>query len=171
MSIEATRQVVNGYLSDLGGHWFSHDVRFLDVADPPVRIGRPAAVQAVGRFFAGGLFASPRRDDLALIVADGRAAAEWIFHARHVGSLYGEAPTGRNVTAPMAVLFDVVGGEITRAHLFYDGVQLQRQVASDRCYDSDTSERNPETPNQEDIPDGGSPGSADTRGSSLSTGS
>lgn len=128
MSVEETRQVVEGFLSDLGGHWLSHDVEFLDVAAPPPSVGRPAAVLAIGRFFGGVPFHSPRRDDLSLIVADGRAAAEWTFHGRHVAPLNGEHPTHRMVTTPMAATFDVSDGEIVRARLFYDAADLRRQL-------------------------------------------
>lgn len=128
MSVEATRQVVEGFLSDLGGHWLSHGVDFLDVAAPPPSVGRPAAVLAIGRFFGGGPFHSPRREDLSLIVVDGRAAAEWTFHGRHVASLSGEDPTHRIVTTPMAATFDVTDGEIVRARLFYDAADLRRQL-------------------------------------------
>lgn len=128
MSIEATRQVVEGYLSDLAGHWLSHDIEFLDVSAPPPSVGRSAAVLAMGRLFTEGVFHGPRRDDLSLIVVDGRAAAEWTFRARHVGSLHGEQATWRTVTTAMAAIFDVADGEIIRVRLFHDTGDLRRQI-------------------------------------------
>lgn len=47
---------------------------------------------------------------------------------RHVASLYGEDPTRRMVTTPMAATFDVTDGEIVRARLFYDAADLRRQL-------------------------------------------
>jgi limonene-1,2-epoxide hydrolase len=127
MSVEETRRVMEGYFGGHGGLWFAEDVAFHDMSQPePVR-GR-AAVQAWLDTFYHGAFANARADEARLVAGDGIAAADWVFKGRHVGSLMGEVPSNRLVEVPMAAVYEVVGGEIVRARLYYDSATLLRQL-------------------------------------------
>lgn len=71
-------------------------------------------------------------DRVALVVDDSHAAYEFLFRGVHSGSLYGEAPTGRPVTMPMVVSYQVHGGEITQARLDYDAGGLRGTLCAER---------------------------------------
>jgi ketosteroid isomerase-like protein len=127
MSATETLRVVQGYLDGHAVEWLSEDVEFRDMTRPEPMRGR----REVGTFlhlFFGQVFSEARIDQVRLTPADDRVCVEWTFRGRHTGSLAGETPTGRDVVHPMACVYEVVGGEIRRASLYYDGAGLLAQL-------------------------------------------
>jgi hypothetical protein len=57
-----------------------------------------------------------------------RQLGEWVFRGRHVGSLMGEPPGGRQVEIPMAAVDEVESSEITWARLHYAATTATRQL-------------------------------------------
>ena len=57
-----------------------------------------------------------------------RQLGEWVFRGRHVGSVMGEPPGGRQVEIPMAAVDEVEGSEITWACLYYAAATATRQL-------------------------------------------
>ena len=127
MSIEETRSVMEGYFGGHGGDWFAEGIEFHDMSQAAPMRGR-TVVEAWLHKFYGEAFADAHAEEARLVVGDGIAAADWIFRGRHVGSLMGEAPTGRRVEVPMAALYEVQDGVIARARLYYDTVTLGKQL-------------------------------------------
>ena len=129
MSAEETRRVVEGYLGGHGTEWFAERVEFFEPSEPKPVQGRQQVAEWLGRFYSGA-FADAKADGRSLVVDDGRAAYEFVFCGIHTGSLFGEDPTGRRVSVPMAAIYDVAGGEIVAARLYYDAGRLRDELSA-----------------------------------------
>lgn len=118
MSTEVTRRVVESYLRDGKPSWLAEDVEFFEPAADQPHTGRSEVHEWQARF-CNRTFSHVSVDRVALVVDDSHAVYEFLFTGVHRGSLYQEAPTGLQVTIPMAVTYQVRAGEITRARLYY----------------------------------------------------
>lgn len=127
MSAAETLRVVQEYLEGHAVEWLSEDVEFRDMTRPGPMRGRDEVAAFLGLFF-GQVFSEARIEQVRLTPAEDRVCAEWTFRGRHTGSLAGESPTGRNVVQPMACVYEVEGGEIRRARLYYDASGLAAQL-------------------------------------------
>jgi ketosteroid isomerase-like protein len=127
--LEETRQVISGYLAGHEGNWMAETIEFHDMTQPAPYRGCAAAEAWLHRFYVDA-FADAKPSELRFVAGDGLAAAEWIFRGRHIGSLMGEPPSGREVAIPMAAAYDVEGGEITRARLYSDGAAAAHQMGT-----------------------------------------
>ncbi|AYG02242.1 hypothetical protein D7I44_00980 [Gryllotalpicola protaetiae] len=61
----------------------------------------------------------------------GRAAIERWVHRTHIGEYGGVLATGRAVSVPMAMFFDITGDTITGIRLYYPADLLQAQLAGE----------------------------------------
>ena len=127
MSAAETLRVVQGYLDGHAVEWLSEDVEFRDMTRPGPMRGRDE-VAAFLKLFIGQVFSEARIEQVRLTPAEDRVCAEWTFRGRHTGTLAGETPSGRDVAQPMACLYEVEGGEIRRARLYYDAAGLGTQL-------------------------------------------
>ena len=131
MSVASTQKVIEGYLGGHGAEWLSERIEFFDQSQSTPHVGRADVVAWLDGFYRSA-FSDAHAEPVSLTVGDDRAAAEWVFRGRHTGSLAGEDPTGREVRVPMAAVYEVAGGEIVRARLYYDTGTLAAQISSDR---------------------------------------
>ena len=127
MSATETLRVVQGYLDRHAPEWLSEDVEFRDMSRPEPMRGRREVAAFLHLFFAQ-VFSEARIDDVRLTPTADRVCVEWTFRGRHTGSLAGEQPTGGDVAQPMACVYEVAGGEIRRASLYYDRAGLSAQL-------------------------------------------
>jgi len=123
----ATIQVLRGFLTDHDPRWLAEDVELHDRTRPEPCRGRGEAGAWWTRLCCD-VFGDARADTTRVTLEGSRAAVEWLFRGRHIGSLHGEIPSGRVIAVPMAGIFEVVDGEIRRADLYYDSVGLLRQL-------------------------------------------
>jgi predicted ester cyclase len=65
-----------------------------------------------------------------LLVEDRHAALEAAFVARHTGEFAGIAPTGRKITVPYSVIYDLEGGRITALRIYGLASDLVRALSS-----------------------------------------
>jgi predicted ester cyclase len=128
MSAQETLQVVEGYLGGHGTQWLAEDVEFFDPGQPQPHRGRSEVARWLSGFY-GGAFSDARAEPVSLVADGQRAGYEFVFTGVHTGSLFGEVPTGRAVRVPMAAFYDVEGGEIVRARLYYDAGCLRAELA------------------------------------------
>lgn len=122
-----TLRVVQGYLDAHAVEWLSEDVEFRDMTRREPMRGRHE-VGAFLHLFFEQVFSEARIEDVRLTPAPERVCVEWTFRGRHTGSLTGEAPTGNPVSHPMTCVYEVAGGEIRRASLYYDTAGLLAQL-------------------------------------------
>lgn len=127
MSTRETQRVLAGYLLDHHSHWLAEAVEFHDVSQPDAMRGRTEVAAWLAAFYTGA-FADAHIEVVSLLAGDDEAAAEWVFHGTHTGSLAGERPTGRPVRLPMCAFYQVANGEIVRARVYYDTTSLRRQL-------------------------------------------
>ncbi len=129
MSADETRRVVTSYLADHGNEWLAEQVEFVEPGAAEPHRGRQRVSEWLARFY-GGAFGEAHAEGRSLVVDDGRAACEFVFSGVHTGSLCGEQPTGRQVSVPMAAVYDVDGGEIVSARIYYDAGRLRDELNS-----------------------------------------
>jgi steroid delta-isomerase-like uncharacterized protein len=127
MSAAETLRVVQGYLDGHAVEWLSEDVEFRDMTRLEPMRGRDE-VAAFLQLFFGQVFSEARIEQVRLTPAEDRVCAEWTFRGRHTGTLAGETPTERDVAHPMTCVYEVEGGEIRRARLYYDAAGLVAQL-------------------------------------------
>lgn len=127
MSAAETLRVVQGYLDGHAVEWLSEDVEFRDMTRPEPMRGRDEVAAFLHLFF-GQVFSEARIEQVRLTPAEDRVCAEWTFRGRHTGTLAGETPTERDVAHPMTCVYEVEGGEIRRARLYYDAAGLIDQL-------------------------------------------
>lgn len=128
MSAAETLRVVQGYLDGHAVEWLSEDVEFRDMTRPGPMRGRDEVAAFLNLFF-GQVFSEARIEQVRLTPAEDRVCAEWTFRGRHSGTLAGETPTGRDIAHSMACVYEVDGGEIRRARLYYDAAGLSAQLS------------------------------------------
>ncbi len=128
MSVDETGRVLSAYFTDHGGQWLAESIEFHDMSQPEPYRGRDQVGAWLHHFYEEA-FPGARAEQPRLVVGDGIGAADWVFRGRHLGSLMGEAPTGRVVEVPMAAIYEVDGGEIVRARLYSDSASLARQLS------------------------------------------
>ena len=116
MSIEETRDVLEAY-------WREHDPRH--VAEDAVFIMHPTGEEIRGRdaiakhlagFYHGALDARPIRTNA--IFGDGQGVLEARVVGRHTGVFAGVPATGREVTVPLCVTYELSGGLIRQARIY-----------------------------------------------------
>jgi ketosteroid isomerase-like protein len=129
MSTNDTLRVVQGYLAGHAVEWLSEEIEFRDMSRPEPMRGRAEVGGFLHLFFAE-VFGDARIDEVRLTPDGDRVCAEWIFRGRHIGSLAGEVPTNRDVAHPFAAVYEVAGGEIRRARLYYDTAGLLSQLGA-----------------------------------------
>ncbi len=123
----AGRHVIEAFLTGHEAQWLAEDVEFRDMTQPEPMRGRDVVSGFLHHFYDEAFSAT--RADVRGLVADGDVvAAEFVFRGRHTGSLLGELPTGREVAFPMIAVYEVAGGEIARARLYYNATDLGSQI-------------------------------------------
>ena len=122
------RQLVEGFLDGHAVEWLSQEIEFRDMTRPGPMRGAAGGRRVPARLFFSEVFSDGRIDDVRLTAGGDRVWAEWNFRGRHTGSLMGEPPSDNHVSHPMACVYEVAGGEIRRASLYYDTAGLLAQV-------------------------------------------
>jgi predicted ester cyclase len=128
MSVESTRAVLHRYFEA------NHDDTSMladDVVFTVMGTGQeahtPQGVVAMLDYFYHVAFeagASTRN----LVIEDGKAVLEADFKGRHTGEFAGIAPTGKDVTVPLCVCYDVEGDKIKRARIYFETDALRAQL-------------------------------------------
>jgi hypothetical protein len=65
------------------------------------------------------------------IITEDRASVEGFFKGKHIGEFAGIAPTGREVSVPLAVTYDLKDGLIQEARIFMLSDVLMQQLGAD----------------------------------------
>ncbi len=131
MSVESTSAVLDRYFSadHMDTSMLADDVVFTVMATGDEYRG-PAAVQGMLEYFYHGVFqahAAPRN----LVVADGKAVAEFDFIGTHTGTFAGVPATGKPVRVPLCVAYDVEGDQVTRGRVYFEIPAFLAQVTGD----------------------------------------
>lgn len=100
MSVDETLRAVDGALGPEPGRFLASDVELHEVEAQQTYRGREAVVTRLRQLLEA-------REDVRLTVDEGRGVAEWVYRAR-------------GVAVPMVCVFEIEGGTVRRARLYYD---------------------------------------------------
>jgi steroid delta-isomerase-like uncharacterized protein len=129
MSAEQNRAALTRYLesnhSDLT--MMAEDVIFTNMATGEEHSGREA-VREMLEFVYHGAFEG-HAETRNLIVDGDRAVLEATFVGIHKGDFAGVPATGREVRVPLAVIYDMKDGMITRGRVYFEVPAFLAQVA------------------------------------------
>ena len=130
MSVEETRAVMERYFASEHGDvsMMSPDVEFTIMSTGDVHRGPEAVLGMLNWFYhvAFEATAEPRN----VVIADGRAFAEFDFVGRHIGEFAGVPGTGKDVRVPLAVAYDVANGQVVRGRVYFETPVFLAQVGA-----------------------------------------
>jgi len=131
MSVERTRETIQGYLDELltFGDFARHltdDVTMTFMGTDRAFAGREA-VRAVITAFHQQAFRS-HITLRSLVCGDDHALLEAEFKGTHIGEFEGVRASHRDVDVPYAVAYDLRGGRISALRLYFPFELLMRQI-------------------------------------------
>ncbi|MDQ3946989.1 MAG: ester cyclase [Actinomycetota bacterium] len=120
MSAEDTRATMTAYLDALNGEgdfraFLTDDVVFTAVGTDQEFKGADA-VQTIDYFHTVAFEVST--EVRRLVVTEDQAAAELVFHANHIGDFAGIPATGKSVSIPFSVFYDLAGGKVASIRVY-----------------------------------------------------
>lgn len=120
MSAETTRTTVTAYLAALNGQgnfrdFVTDDVVFTAVGTDQEYKG-PECVQTIDYFHTVAFEVNTEVRNL--VAGEDHAAAELVFHAKHIGEFAGIPPTGKSVSIPFSVFYELTGGRIASIRVY-----------------------------------------------------
>jgi len=134
MTAAETRETMEAYAAALlgGGAYeafFAADIVLTMTGVPGEITGPAAAKAAIDAIHHEQFDAHP--EVVTLVVGEGTAAIEAVFVGTQTGEFAGIAPTGKAVSVPYGVFYELAGGKITalRIYALAEGLVQQLQAA------------------------------------------
>ncbi|HWG84915.1 MAG TPA: nuclear transport factor 2 family protein [Deinococcales bacterium] len=133
MSVEQTRATITAYAEALlantnfADHFTDDVVLELVGGGPPIE-GREAVAQTIT--FAHTVAFDSSIELKGITIADGSAAGEAVFRARHIAEFAGIPATGRQVEVPYSVIWDVRGDKISALRIYGLVAPLVQQLTA-----------------------------------------
>jgi steroid delta-isomerase-like uncharacterized protein len=120
MSADSTRSTMTAYLAALNGEgdfraFVTDDVVFTAVGTDQEFKGAEA-IQTIDYFHTVAFDVTT--EVRQLVAADEDAAAELVFHAKHIGEFAGIPATGKSVSIPFSVFYELNGGKIASIRVY-----------------------------------------------------
>jgi len=128
MSIESTRETMNRFFNAQHGDvsMMADDVVFTLMASGEESHGREA-VQGMFSYLYHIAFDAAAIPRLVVFDED-HAVLEAVFAGKHIGEFNGIPATGKDVRVPMCVVYDVAGGLIRQARIYFELPALLKQL-------------------------------------------
>jgi steroid delta-isomerase-like uncharacterized protein len=126
---DQSRKLIEAFAQSHDLQYFAEDAVYTQMGPSQTSNGRDAIAGLLRLFYQDAF--SDARGELRNVAVDTEkdlGFIEFTFRGRHTGALMGIPPTGRHVEVPMAGVYEVGGGEIQRARLYYDTATLMRQL-------------------------------------------
>jgi len=123
---DAIRQNVNAYFQSHDTKYLTEDAEFTDLTTGQVTKGREAIGQMLHHIYHVAFDAQAEITNT--IVTENRAVLEATFTGKHIGEFAGVAATGKNVRAPLCVVYDLEGDKIKRARIYLLASVLFQQL-------------------------------------------
>jgi predicted ester cyclase len=134
MTVEDTRATMDAYLEALVGDgayetFFADDIVVTLTGVPGEIVGPVAAKAAIDAMHHEQFDGRP--EVVSLVVGEGTGALEAIFVGTHTGEFAGIAATGKEVSVPYGVFYELEDGKITalRVYALVEGLVQQLQAA------------------------------------------
>ena len=131
MSVQETQEVMEAYFQDLfsGGPYarhFADDMVLSLMWTDQVAHGPEEAQRMIDLMHKQAFAAAPTLT--AMCVGAGKAIAELVFVAKHIGEFAHIAATGKGVNVPYCAVYDLAEGKITALRLYLPMQELLRQI-------------------------------------------
>ncbi|HEY8166015.1 MAG TPA: ester cyclase [Gemmatimonadaceae bacterium] len=128
MSVESTRKVIQRYVdskhTDMGV--MADDVVFRNMATGDEHKG-PEGVRQMLQYIYHTAFEADAVDT-KIIADDNKAVLEGTFTGKHIGEFAGIPATGKEVSVPLAVSYDLENDKIKRARIYLETPVLFAQL-------------------------------------------
>jgi steroid delta-isomerase-like uncharacterized protein len=130
MSVESTRKVIQRYVDSKHTDMsvMADDVVFRNMATGDEARG-PDGVQKMIQYIYHTAF-DAHAIDTKIICDDGKAVLEGTFVGKHVGEFAGIPATGKEVSVPLAVSYDLENDRIKRARVYFETPVLFEQIGA-----------------------------------------
>ena len=130
MSVEETQSVFQRYADSehQDVSMMSPDVVFR-VMGTGQEFRTPEGVLGMLSWFYHGAFEA-RADTKNLIVGEGKVCIEADFVGRHTGEFAGVPATGKDVTVPLAVVYDLRDGKLAEGRVYFETPAFLAQVGA-----------------------------------------
>ena len=126
MSVESTRAVMTAYLQHDDMSRVAPDAVYRVMGTGYEAVGREGVTQLLRHFYQEAFDA--RAQTRNLIYAEDHAVLEADFIGKHIGNFAGIEPTGRMISVPLCVVYDLAGDQIMGARLYFETDALFRQL-------------------------------------------
>jgi steroid delta-isomerase-like uncharacterized protein len=130
MSVESTRKVIQRYVDSKHTDMsvMADDVVFRNMATGDEHRG-PDSVKQMLQYIYHTAFDADAINT-KIICDDGKAVFEATFAGKHVGEFAGIPPTGKEVSVPLAVSYDLENDRIKRARIYFETPVLFEQLGA-----------------------------------------
>ena len=128
MSVESTRRVIQRYVDSKHTDMsvMADDVVFRNMATGDEAKG-PEGVRQMLQYIYHTAFDADATDT-KIICDDGKAVLEGTFKGKHIGEFAGIPATGKEVSVPLAVTYDLENDKIKRARVYFETPVLFAQL-------------------------------------------
>ncbi|HEV8516221.1 MAG TPA: ester cyclase [Candidatus Limnocylindrales bacterium] len=128
MSVESTREAMERYWVKDDLSVVAEDAVYTDTSTGRDWVGRDKVSELLEFMYRRAFDGSFKT--LSRIVGDGQAVIEGRFQGRHIGDFLGVAPTGRDVDAPICVVYDLEDDRIKRARVYLQTYVVLQQLGA-----------------------------------------
>jgi steroid delta-isomerase-like uncharacterized protein len=130
MSVESTRKVMERYIGAEHGDVsdMSDDVVFTIMSTGQEHKGPEAILGMLNYFYRVAFDATAETTNM--IVADGQCCLEAMFKGKHIGEFAGVPATGKEVTVPLCVVYDLENDQIKRGRVYFEVPAFLAQVGA-----------------------------------------
>ena len=126
MSYEETKAVMEAYWYGHGMESVAEDAVYTMMVTGQEDHGREAISQTMKYFYSQAFDGS--FEETNTFIAEGNAVTEGYLVGKHTGEFAGIPATGKDVRVPMCVIYDVQGGYIQRARIYFQMATLLQQL-------------------------------------------
>lgn len=123
-SVEETRDVINRYLHGHDTSALADNVVFEVMASGQKATGKESVAQLLDYFYSKAFTAQFEPSNL--VVGEGKAVLEADFFGKQNMEFAGIQPSGKDVHVPLCVSYDVSGGKITYARIYFETDALRK---------------------------------------------
>lgn len=129
MSLESTREVMRRYWdeSHTDMSMLADDVVFTVTGTGQESRGHEAVAGMIHYLYHVAFDARPEVRNV--VFGDNQAVLEADFVGKHIGEFAGIKATGKEVSVPLCVVYDLEDDQIKRARIYFEIDALQRQLA------------------------------------------
>lgn len=107
--------------------YFAEDATFHVMAEEEPVVGREAIAETLDHFY-NDAFSAAVGVSRNLLVSGNVVVLEAIFHGINTSDFMGMPATGRQVSVPMMMIYEIEGGLIQRLRLYMDFATMLRQL-------------------------------------------